>query len=449
MADIKIGAEDQTGYTGVKARFNRSHQSDIARAFPLRVSTHAACSAQIHTLGAVQIAAGQLTAGFHQHIRTIAQPLHSRRIELAFGETAFNVIAVAKARIQTYRTTGEFYTIIKDKAIAPFEAIQSDIDPMRTLFLIQVGKQGIFILQPAMVITIFEGQATVGQVIDGAMAKYAEGLRGAIHVHALQTGLIIHAAETEAQRCTAAPHNGFIVGIVVVHIPIGQQHTHGNLVPVAADVVEIFLQAITVLARILAAIVFYIKNGIFTLAPFNAHSQVTGAEFLAGTQYTNSLGTAHIRNGIQGGFELARTDDVAGFQAVHKAFGNPFFQTAAVIDFDFTVTAWNNLDGNHTVTAFLCRHIGCCRRIAMLPAVAGECRERSIELRHGLFLPHAVLQNFSQFPFVQIEVRGLQTEVGNGKFHLRSLLGLVRCSIHHLGLRFGKFFLYILSGLGQ
>ena len=85
----------------------------------------------------------------------------------------------------------------------------------------------------------------------------------------------------------------------------------------------------------------------------------------------------------------------------------------------------------------------------MLTAVTGEFCQCGIQFLHGLLLTHAVLQNFHQFALIKVKVRSLQTEIGNGKLHSRSLLRLGRSIILYLRLRTGQILLHILSGLIQ
>ena len=316
MTDIKIGTKDQSGNLGIKSCFHRPHQAFVTGALTLRISPYTIGTAQVHPLGTVQIMAGQLPGGLYQYIRPIAQPLHGCHIELALRVTAFGLIlpelhnSQGTVRIPAQCSCSQLCFIIYGQTFTPFKTFRCHIDTVG--MFIHITKGHIIILQLTVVVTILYLQTTVGQMIYGTMPEHADGISYAFQITGVYAHAVIHAAVAKAQSSAATADDSLVVGIVVVHIFVGQQSTHANLVTVAADIINIMLQAVTIAAGILAAVVFHIQDSAGTLALFDAHRKVTGAKFLAGAQHTYGFGAAHIRNGIKCRFQFARADDIPG-----------------------------------------------------------------------------------------------------------------------------------------
>ena len=152
------------------------------------------------------------------------------------------------------------------------------------------------VFQLTIIIAIRHIETAIRIMIDRPAAKQADRIGYAIspQITECSANRVIHAAVAKTKRRTTMAYQHLIVGIVVMQTTIGYQCTSRQFAAIATNVIDIMLQAIAVTARILAAVILNIKDGVLTLALLQTHRQITCTELLARAQHTNSPGTADI-----------------------------------------------------------------------------------------------------------------------------------------------------------
>ena len=318
--------------------------------------------------------------------------------------------------------------------------------------LVPLDIEGINIVgKPAVIIAILKGQHPVMQMVNGPLSEQGQGQGIALGPHLAQQAphLVIHAADANPQGGAPVAHQSLVVCIVVMQFSIGNQRTHIDAPAVAPHIVDGMLHAVAVAARIGAAVILHIEDGIRPLALLDAHRQITGAEIRPRLQHAHRLVAAGIRQGVEHRLQFLCPDNLVLLQPHQEIPDYILLQAAVIINLHLAVAARNNLQHHHAIFAGLCRQIGRRRRIPMPAAIARNLADGGIEIGQGTSLTHAILQNLHQRRLVQGEIRRLQAEIRNGKLHLPALFIRHRRIIPDLRLGHALLSPDILPRLGQ